>query len=325
MPYCFKYRIYPDQSQRETLDSAFEACRLLYNGCLEERINHYKKFQKGISYNDQSAQLPEIKEQGWFVGIYSQTIQEVLKRLDKAFQAFFKRVKNGEEPGFPRFKKYGRFRSIVFPQPDPELKGPGGISLHGKKLKVFGIEKLIPVKLHRPLPEGAACKQARIFRDGDQYFVIFTFDGERKIESESTGKVAAFDLGTSSFLTKDDGTKIDHPRPFKRAKDRLIKAQRDFSAKKGNSKNSLRAKRSLAAKHRKVRNIRLDFQHKLALELVRQNDVIILEDLDIKNMLSKRRNQKILRAKALKRLIAIRKANCVKASLMQPGDNSALS
>ena len=88
MPYCFKYRIYPDQSQRETLDSAFEACRLLYNGCLEERITHYRKFQKGISYNEQSAQLPEIKEQGWFVGIHSQTIQEVLKRLDKAFQAF---------------------------------------------------------------------------------------------------------------------------------------------------------------------------------------------------------------------------------------------
>ena len=88
MLYCFKYRIYPDQNQRETLDSAFEACRLLYNGCLEERINHYKKFQKGISYNEQSAQLPEIKKQGWFVGIYAQTIQEVLKRLDKAFQAF---------------------------------------------------------------------------------------------------------------------------------------------------------------------------------------------------------------------------------------------
>src|SRR5437899_286587 len=116
MKLSYKYRIYLNQEQQKTLQDIFNFCCFLYNSALQERKSHYDRFGKGISYNQQSAQLPEIKEifPEQTDIIFSQVLQQVLKRLDGSFKGFFRRVKAGQTPGYPRFKSGDRFKSITF-------------------------------------------------------------------------------------------------------------------------------------------------------------------------------------------------------------------
>lgn len=109
----FKYRIYPTKSQISNLENQFSMCRHLYNQALNERKESYEKEQKSVSYHDQAVQLPAFKiERPWYKGVHSQVLQDVLKRLDKGFQSFFRRVKAGETPGYPKFRKRGQWNSI---------------------------------------------------------------------------------------------------------------------------------------------------------------------------------------------------------------------
>ena len=160
MQKAFKYRLYPNQEQREALFSIFNFCRFLYNSALQERISFYKKYNKSISFNTQTSYLTDIKEEfkDKTSNIYSQTLQQTLKQVDSAYTNFFRRIKSkSSKAGFPRFKNSDRFRSICFPQIKPDASA-GGIKLLGNKLKVFGIEGDIKVVYHRPI-EGIA-KQA---------------------------------------------------------------------------------------------------------------------------------------------------------------------
>jgi len=286
MKLSYKYRLYPNAVQRSALDGILETLRILYNASLQERRDYYGRFGKSRSYAAQAADIAGIKKIfPEFENIYSQTTQQTLMQVDTSFKNFFRRVKSGAKaPGFPRYKQYGSFQSFLFPQPKSDLSA-GGICLQGKKLGVYGIPGQIPVKLHRKLPEGARCKQVRICREGQHYYVIFSFDGVALQPLPKTGKAAGFDLGISSFLTENDGTKFHHPRPLKRQQDRLIKAQRNLASKKRGSNNRMRAKRSLARIHQKVSNVRKDFSHKLATKLLRENDIVILEDLTVSSML----------------------------------------
>jgi len=113
----FKYRIYPTKSQISKLENQFSMCRHLYNWNLAERIEAYQKDGTTISYNQQQNNLPALKdERPWFKAVHSQVLQDVLRRLDNGYQAFFRRIKNGETPGFPKFKKRGQWDSVTFPQ-----------------------------------------------------------------------------------------------------------------------------------------------------------------------------------------------------------------
>ena len=156
MKLSYKYRIYLNQEQTKIMQKNFNFCCFLYNSALQERISHYNAFGKGIYYKAQAHVLPEIKKE--FAeqtrSIYSQTLQQVLKRLDRSYQNFFRRVKEGaEEPGFPRYKSSDRYRSIVFPQSD--LNSGGVRLLANQKLQVFGIPGEIKVKWHRPFKDDA--------------------------------------------------------------------------------------------------------------------------------------------------------------------------
>ena len=113
----YKYRIYPTKSQVTNIENQFSMCRYLYNWNLAERIEIYAKEKETVSYNQQQNNLPSLKkEKPWFKSVYSQTLQDVLKRLDKGYKAFFRRMKKGENPGFPKFKKRGQWNSITYPQ-----------------------------------------------------------------------------------------------------------------------------------------------------------------------------------------------------------------
>jgi putative transposase len=283
----YKYRIYPNKMQREALHGIFDFCRFLYNSALEERISHYKIFNKGISYNEQCKVLPEIKTifTAETANIHSQTLQQVLKQLDAAYQGFFRRIKSGEIAGFPRFKNRDRFRSICFPQPSPDLSGSCIKLLPNKKLKISGLPGEIKVKWHRELPSEARCKQVRIVKQADRYYIAFSMEGVAEQLLPSTGKTIALDLGLTNFITTDDGTQFHHPKPYRTAKEKLAFLNRKRSLKQRGSHNYKKNIVATQRAHQKVVNIRQDFQHKVAKQLVQENDVIIVEKLNIKNML----------------------------------------
>ncbi len=283
MRLSFKYRLDLSKEQEKVLQNNFEFCRLLYNSALDERISYYKRFNKSISYNTQASSLPEVKKafDKQSETIYSQSLQQVLKRLDGAYQHFFRRIKEGETSGFPRFKAINRLRSICFPQSD--LTGFGVKLLENKSLKIYGIPGEVKVNWHRPW--NGRCKQVTIVKHSDKYYVVLSCDDVPLDLLPTTGKTIAIDLGLDSFATLDDGTKFHHPKPYKTAKEKLAYWNRKLALKQRGSKNRQKVKSSLEKTYDKISNIRDDFQHKLSKQLVKENDKIIVEKLNIKGML----------------------------------------
>jgi putative transposase len=288
MKRTYKYMLRPNALQRETLQNIFWFCRFLYNCALEERVSSYKKYHKSPSYKNQSAELPQIKEMFAVetANIHSQSLQQVLKQVDVSYQNFFRRVKNKEgKVGFPRFKKENRFKSICFPQPDPFLKKNCIKLLPSGKLKISRIPGELKVVWHRELPKEARCKQVRIVKQADKYYICFSCEGVAEQPLPKTNKTMAFDLGITNFITADDGTRIHHPKPYKTAKEKLAFLNKRLAAKQQGSNNRKKALVALQRASEKVKRVREDFQHKVAKQLVTNNDVIILEDFNVKSML----------------------------------------
>lgn len=302
MKLSFKYRIYPNKIQSQSFDSIFYFCKELYNGVLEERRSHYSKFKediknktvKSLTYNKQSSYLPEIKE--LFPDetkiIYSQTLQFVLKTVDNSFKNFFRRVKLNKsnknvKAGFPRFKSLNRFKSICFPQCNlfgKSNNGNGGVRLlPNNKLKIFGIPGEVKIKMHRPFQ--GRCKTVQIKKEGSNFYIVLSCENVPRNILEKTNKTIALDLGIKTFATTDDGAKFHHPKPYKTAKDKLKLANQKLSLKQRNSKNRRKALSALQKIYTKIVNIRNDWQHKAANVLIKENDVIIVEKLNISSML----------------------------------------
>jgi len=283
MMLSYKYRIYPNDIQRKALDSTFGFCRSLYNCALEERISYYKKYGKSLSYNSQSKELLEIKECfSEAEAVYSQTLQQTLKQLDVAFVNFFRRVKNSKDkPGFPRFKNKDRFRSILFPQCN--LISGGIKLLKNNKIKISKIPGEIKTIWHRPFQ--GRCKQVRIVKSIDKYYIILTCEDVPKEHRTPTGKIIGIDLGIENFITMDDGIQFHHPKPYKTAKEKLTYLQRCRAAKQRGSNNDKKIKVQIAKQCEKIANIRKDYQHKITKQLIKEYDTIYIEKLNIKGML----------------------------------------
>jgi putative transposase len=282
--------MYPNSQQIEILEKNLNFCSFLYNNAFEESISYYKHFGKTRSYSQQCAQLPEIKElyAEETKGLYSQTIQQVLKKRETAFKNFFRRVKTKSgKAGFPRYQSRDRSNSLIFPQAQMTKGHWGGVKLlENKKLQIFGIPGGVKVKWHRPFQ--GRCKQVSIKRQAGKFYLILSCDAVPLAPLASTGKSIAIDLGLTNFITTDDGKaslSFHHPKPYKTSKEKLAYAQRKLSAKQKGSNNRIKAKKQVAKVSEHIANIRKDFQHKLALKLIRENDEIILEDLNVKSML----------------------------------------
>ena len=279
----YKYRIYPNDIQRKALDSTFGFCRFLYNCALEERISYYKKYGKSLSYNIQAKELLEIKECfSEAANVYAQTLQQTLKQLDAAFVNFFRRIKNSKDkPGFPRFKNQDRFRSILFPQCN--LISGGIKRLENNKIKISKIPGEIKTIWHRPFQ--GRCKQVRIVKQNEKYYIILVCEDVPKEHRTPTGKTIGIDLGIENFITMDDGTQFHHPKPYKTAKEKLKYLQQRRAAKQHGSNNDKKIKIQIAKQHEKVANIRKDYQHKITKQLIKEYDTIYIEKLNIKGML----------------------------------------
>ena len=236
MKLSYKYRIFPNRTQGEVLQKVFYFCRFLYNSALQERNTYYKKYGKGIYYEGQAAELNVIKQEfpNETSTIYSQTLQQVLKKLERSFENFFRRVKLGENPGYPRFKGPNSKNTICFPQSD--LSG-FGVKLVEGKLEVFGIPGEIKVKFHRPF-EGKV-KQVMLSKQHNKYYLILTCAGVPNKPLPKTDKSIGIDLGITPFATLDNGITYNSPKPYKTAKEKLAYLQRKLANKKKLNKNIL--------------------------------------------------------------------------------------
>ncbi|WP_293913002.1 transposase [Deinococcus sp.] len=268
---AFRYRLRPTKAQEAALTEQLRLCRQLYNCALEERIGAYKKEKKTISGYDQMKALPEIKEAlPEYKGVYSQVLQDVLKRLDRTYQSFFRRVKQGaKKVGFPRFKGAGWYDSLTYPQL--------GFSVSGD-VAYFSKIGNIRLRLSRPL-EGKL-KTATITRDCGEWYVSYVCEVEPQPLPE-TGSSVGVDVGTTWFAITSDGEFVENPRYLQGSMKKLRVVQRSLSRKKRGSGQRKKVKAQVAKLHRKVRRQRLDFHHKTAAKLVRGNDLIAHEDLNV--------------------------------------------
>lgn len=267
---AFKFRLYPTQQQEQALQTTLNLCRELYNASLEERKEAYRMSKVTITYTQQANQLPEMKElRPELNDIHSQVLQDTLRRVEKAMQAFFRRVKAGEKPGYPRFKSYHRFDSFTYPQ--------SGFSLtHDHRVCLSKIGS-INIKLHRPI-EGKM-KTATIKREGDHWFIVFSCEVEAKEPLPANNEVVGIDLGVTHFAVLSDGSIIDNPRYLRHAEKRLKKREQQLARKKKGSHGRARTKKQLAKAHRKIKNQRKDFLHKTSRKLVNTYGTLVFEKL----------------------------------------------
>jgi putative transposase len=271
----FKYRLYPTGNQAQALDIQLgEACRL-YNAALQEHRDAYRQAGISLSYYDQANQLKDIRAEDACGLTNFSCAQDVLRRVDKTFKAFFGRVRRGETPGYPRFKPRSRYDSITFPS-----YGDGVRLRDNGKLYVQGVGE-IRVKLHRPV--AGRIKTVTVKREAGRWYVCFSVEVVPTPETVLYEDIG-IDLGLESFAVLSDGTPIDNPRPYQRAQNKLRIAQRRVARRKRGSKGRRKAVQLLQRAHAHVRNTRRNFHHETARWLVERYSVIFVEDLNIKGM-----------------------------------------
>jgi putative transposase len=275
----YKFRLYPNKTTEQKLHWTLARCRELYNAALSERRDAYRYAGKSISYYDQQNDLPEIKAEirEEYQEIAAHVLQDVLRRLDKAFQNFFRRVKSGETPGYPRFQGRSRYDSFTYPD-------SAGWKLEGNRLHLSKIGT-IKVVLHREMQ--GTIKTVTMKQEVDQWYVCFSCEVADAPKLLLSYEDVGVDLGVSHLATLSNGTMIEHPRYHRRAKKKLEAAHQAVSRGKKGSHRRSKAKKQLAKAYRKVCNQRRDFLHKESRKLVQQYQVIVFEDIRIGNLTKK--------------------------------------
>ena len=271
----FKYRLYPSKAQRRLLEQTLETCRIWYNTCLAERKTAWETEKRSISRFDQIKKVKDYrKENPYAAQISSQTLQVVVDDLDKAFQAFFRRVRAGEKPGYPRFKSSNRFDSFG-------LKAYGnGYRIDGRRLRLKGIGR-VRVRWHREI-EGKI-KTVRIRRQAGEWYACFVCEVDEN-PLPPTGKAVGIDVGIHHLLATSDNEIIENPRWYRAQQQKLRVLQRRVSRRKKGGSNRRKAVSALQRLHLHIANSRKDYLNKLAFNLITKYDLIALEDLNIQGM-----------------------------------------
>ncbi|MFE0190176.1 RNA-guided endonuclease InsQ/TnpB family protein [Streptomyces sp. NPDC058989] len=281
---AYTFRLYPTVRQAQSLGEMLRDHASLYNGALQERRDAYRHVSKtSVKYGQQSAQLKDIRafdpeRQGRW-SFSSQ--QATLRRLDKAFAAFFRRIKAGEAPGYPRFRNARRFDTVDFPKDGDGCRWESTPHDAQNRVRFQGVGH-VKVKQHRPVI--GKVKTVSVKREGRRWYVVLTADRAQPEPLPATGAAVGIDMGIASLLTTSGGTHIDNPRHGRKAAKKLEAAQQALARCERRSKRRRKAVERVAALHRKVRRQRLDHAHKTALDLVRDHDVIAHEDLKIRSM-----------------------------------------
>ncbi|WP_203872045.1 RNA-guided endonuclease InsQ/TnpB family protein, partial [Planomonospora parontospora] len=279
----YKFLLRPTSRQAAALAACLEDHRQLYNAALEHRRTAYRKAKVSVGYGDQSAELKEIRRadpdgQGrWSAGSQQQT----LRRLDKAFKAFFARVTAGRTPGFPRFKGKGRFDTVEWPALKNGATWDSVPHETQTRVHLLGIGH---VRVHRHRPVKGRVKTVSVKREGCRWYVVLSCDDVPAEPLPAAGAEVGIDLGVASLVTTSGGEHVVNPRHLAASAERLAAAQRDLARKQRGSRRRREAVARVAALHAQVRRQRLDGAHKAASALVRAYDVIVHEALKVANM-----------------------------------------
>ena len=315
---AYRYRLFPTKSQVSQMEQTLEICRWVYNETLAMRKNAWEQEQRHISYYESKRQIPLWKkERPELSTVYSQVLQNVTLRVDLAFKAFFRRLKSGEKPGYPRFKGKGRYDSFTYPQ--------SGFKLDGDRLHLSKIGD-VRVVLHRPV-EGTI-KTLTIRRSATgKWYACFSveYDPTPAPQKES---VVGIDVGLESFATLSNGEKIENPRFFRTDEKALAKAQRKLSKAEKGTPERKKARKIVAHVHERIANRRLNFAHQTSRQLVNRFGTIVFEDLNITNMQKNHHLAKSIADVAWNQFISITKSKAEEAGshviLVNPRNTSQM-
>ena len=267
-----KVRIYPTKVQKVSLAKAFGTTRWVWNHFLALTNQTYKETSKGIAKYDMIKQLPKLKKQEeteWLSETYSQSLQSVCLNLSRAFVNFFEK-----RAGFPRFKSRHGKQSLIYPQ---------NVKVREEQI-YFPLLDWIDAVIHRPI-EGSIRTVTITKNSCERYFASLMFeDGQKLPKPSSEGKAIGLDLGLTHFCITSDSQKFDNPRWLKKHEQNLKLKQQQLSRKHKGSNNRNKSRLKVAKVHNKISRCRSDFHHKLSRRIVNENQVIVLENLAIKNM-----------------------------------------
>ncbi len=271
----FRYRLEPTRDQGQIFARFAGCCRYVFNMALAARKMAYEQAGKTLSFVDQCRSLTELKKAGgtaWLAEVHSQVLQQALKDLDAAYQHFFRRVKQGEAPGFPRFKKKGIKDSFRYSQ---------GIKVRDSHVY---LPKIGWVRFRNSRPIEGKIQQATVKRDGDHWFVCFSCEIGVPDPVHPSDSAVGIDLGVVSFASLSDGTQIEPLGSFRKHEARLAQTQRKLSRKRKGSRNRSRLRATVHRLQAHIANARKDFLHKLSTTLCKNHALIVVEDLNVKGM-----------------------------------------
>ena len=276
----YKYRIYPTEEQKVQINKTFGSSRFVYNYFLAMKIELYKTEEKTLSYNQCSKILTELKkEKEWLKEVDKFSLQNSLKNLDKAYQNFFRELKkNNQSQGFPKFKsKRNNNKSYTTNFTNNNIE----LDFSNNQIKLPKL-KWIKCKLHRKFT-GKIVSATISQKPSGKYFVSLNVECEHKELPESS-KAIGLDLGISDLLNTSNGETFGNSKLTYKYEEKLKKLQRQLSKKQKGGKNFHKQRVKVARLHEKITNIRKDNLHKISSQIVKENQFIISEDLNIKGM-----------------------------------------
>lgn len=281
---AYKYRLYPTKAQTSRLANQFSMCRHLYNQALKERIDFYKSKNASLRFGHQCLYLSMLKKaRPWYASVYSQVLVDVLKRLERAYENFFRRAADPrvipDEKGFPKFKKRGQWNSITYPQ----YCRNSNVFLVSEKVIVPKIGN-IKVVLHREVPQEAKIKTLTVSQEGGKWFACFSTQTEISVELKQGLPPLGIDLGLIDFVYASDGWSIPAPKFLRQSEKRLKLFQNKLSKAKKRTPEYYKLLGILQKCHYRVKCCRNDFLHKTANKVLEKSDTIFYEKLDLAKM-----------------------------------------
>ena len=280
----FKYRIYPNESQRDQIARTFGCCRFVYNRALDVKKTAYSETGKSIATNDLIKMIPAWKrdpETSWLAQVDSMALQQSIRDLDRAYRNFFRRVREGGKPGFPKFKSRRHSRQ--------SYRTNGGKILDRNHIALPKLGN-VRAKVSRPL-QGRFMSVTVSLDAAGRYFATFLCTDVPSKDTTATDREVGIDLGVKMLATLSDGTKIENPRGLERYERKLAREQRRLSRRKGarksekQSRRYLKQRKRVARIHAKIADARTDALHKVTTMLADENQVLCMEDLNAKGMM----------------------------------------
>lgn len=277
----FRYRLYPTRKQAAALNAQLSQACDLYNAALEQRRSMWRDHGQSVSFYAQGAEIKDLRASGLLaVGANAWSQMDALRQLDRAFDAFFRRVKAGENPGYPRFKGRGRYDTLTW-----QMAGGhgGGCHIRDDRLALQGVGH-VKVRWHRALPAEASVRTAQVTRRSSGWYVSFALDGVEPRPLAGTDRVVGLDLGISTFAALSTGELLPGPRAERSGAAAVRRAQRKVARRKRGSNRRRKAAALLARQRERQGARRRDHAHKTARMLVGRFDLIAVEDLNMRGL-----------------------------------------